>query len=347
MKKKCRVLVTGVGGGVGQAILKALRLSNVCKTIIAGDISPMAAGLFLADESILLPRVESKNGLEKIKKILNQKEIDLVLPGNEYELMFFSLNKDEIENSTKAKVVIAPPDTVLIANDKWSTAEFLRKNGLPYAESYVPKYYIDALTVSKKWGFPIILKARSGTSSRNVHFIQKEEDLKMQFCKTPNPMLQKVIQQPTNGLGHEYTCSIFKSLSGKIQGPFIARRTVRGGTSWLIEVNKFPKIRETLLKIGENLKYHGPLNVQLMMTNQGAVPFEINARFSGTTGIRAFFGFNEPEMCVHEIYFGKKITKPAVGSGLALRYHDEVYIPGVQEKSLRLGKHKRQKVIWT
>ena len=33
----------------------------------------------------------------------------------------------------------------------------------------------------------------------------------------------------------------------------------------------------------------GPCNVQLRLTDRGAIPFEINPRFSGTTGMRANF----------------------------------------------------------
>lgn len=344
--KKCRVLVTGVGGGVGQAILKALRLCKIRKTIFAADVSPLSAGLFCSDESVLLPKVETVGALQEIIKILSRKKINLLLPGSEFDLMFFALHKKTIENATKTKIIIATPKTVEIANDKWLTVEFLRTNKLPYPESFLPSNISEAMAVLKSWGYPVILKSRTGTSSRHVHFIRSAVDLKLHYSNTPNAMLQKVIQQPTNELGNEYTCSVFKSLDGKIQGPFIARRTLRGGTSWHIEVKKFPKIRRVLVKIGEKLDYFGPLNIQLMMTKSGPIPFEINARFSGTTAVRAFFGFNEPKMCIQELFLGEKIETPFIRSGVALRYHEEVFLPGVQATRLKLGKHKGHRISW-
>ena len=41
------------------------------------------------------------------------------------------------------------------------------------------------------------------------------------------------------------------------------------------------------------------------MSKRGPIPFEFNSRFSGTTSIRAYFGFNEPLMFLKN-YFQKK-----------------------------------------
>ncbi len=346
MRKPCRVLVTGAGSGVGQGIIKALRISGLPVTIVAADISPMNVALYRADEAVVIPRVEDEKALDLIIDILDQYRIDVIMIGSEFDLDFFSSNRDEIKIRSGAEIVVAPPATIAIANDKWLTAEFLRKNNLPYAKAYLPKDLNDAIRYAEEWGYPIVLKTRRGTSSRHVYIINDSESLKKLYPDTPVPMLQRMIEVPSVELGCEYTCSVFKDAKGNMIGPFTARRTVRSGTSWHIEVAQFGLLNESLLAIAGALDFTGSLNIQLMLTSEGVVPFELNSRFSGTTAVRAHFGFNEPAMAIYSFFYKEQIPQPTVRSGLAMRYHEEVFIEGVSSDSLIPGVHKGIVTPW-
>lgn len=336
MRKQCRVMVTGAGSGVGQGIVKALRISELPVTVVAADIAPMNAALYRADEGVIIPRVEQIDALERMIEVLLQHRVDVVMIGSEFDLEFFSLNKTEIESRTGVSVIVAPPATVAIANDKWLTAKFLRENGLPYAEAHLPQDREDAVRYAEKWGFPVVLKTRCGTSSRHVHIVRDSETLKKLFPGTPAPMLQRVIDIPSSELGSEYTCSVFKTAGGSMIGPFTARRTVRGGTSWHIEVAPFEALCAPLLAIADALDFVGSLNVQLMLTEKGAIPFELNSRFSGTTAVRAHFGFNEPEMALLSFFYKEAVPVPRVRAGVAMRYHEEVFVENVSAAGLAL-----------
>ena len=337
MRRQCRVMVTGAGSGVGQGIIKALRISDLPVTLVAADIASMNAALYRADEAVIIPRVEQTNALERIVELLLQHRIDVVMIGSEFDLEFFSLNRIEIELRAGVTIIVAPPATVAIANDKWLTAEFLRGKGLPYAEAYLPKDQEDAVRCAQKWGFPVVLKTRRGTSSRHVHIVRDSESLKKVFPGTPVPMLQRVIDIPSSELGSEYTCSVFKAADGSMIGPFTARRTVRGGTSWHIEVAPFVALNAPLLAIAHALDFVGSLNVQLMLTEEGAIPFELNSRFSGTTAVRAHFGFNEPEMALRSFFYKEAVPVPEIRAGVAMRYHEEVFVENVSAASLSLS----------
>ena len=183
-------------------------------------------------------------------------------------------------------------------------------------------------------------KARSGTSSRNVFIVRNADNLIKVWKDIPNPMLQKIIDIPSMQLNNEYTCSIFKGLNGEIIGPFHAKRTLRGGTSWNIEVDLFPEIGSLLFDIGNALEFYGSLNVQLMLSDSGPIPFEINARFSGTTAVRSHFGFNEPCMALQSYYYKEKLKQPVIKKGMAFRYHEEVFIDEKNIDNLEPGKIK-------
>jgi carbamoyl-phosphate synthase large subunit len=340
MRKNCRVLVTGAGSGVGQGIIKALRVSELPVTVIGADIGPMNVGLYRTDEAVIIPRVERADALDEMVAVLQRHKVDVVMIGSEFDLEFFSVNKSMIEAQSRAIVIVAPPATVAFADDKWLTAEFLRENSLPYAQAYLPKDADDAVRLAGEWGYPIVLKTRRGTSSRHVHIVKDRDRLLESFPCTPHPMLQRVIDIPSSQLGSEYTCSVFKTADGTMIGPFTARRTVRGGTSWHIEVAPFEVLYEPLLAIACAINFVGSLNVQLMLTAQGAIPFELNARFSGTTAVRAHFGFNEPAMALRSCFYKEAIPVPSIRSGVAMRYHEEVFIENVSADVLLPGHHK-------
>lgn len=346
MRKSCRVFVTGAGSGVGQGIVKALRVSGLPVTVVAADIAPMNAALYRADEAVIIPRVEQPDALAIIIELLKRHRIDVVMIGSEFDIEFFSLNKAPIESRTGVSVIVAPPATVAIANDKWLTAEFLRENGLPYAEAYLPKDLGDAVRRAEAWGYPVVLKTRCGTSSRHVHIVKDSESLRKLFPGTPAPMLQRVIDIPSSELGSEYTCSVFKTADGSMIGPFTARRTVRGGTSWHIEVAPFEALHGSLLAIADALDFVGSLNVQLMLTEAGGIPFELNSRFSGTTAVRAHFGFNEPAMALYSFFYKEAVPTPTVRAGVAMRYHEEVFIENVTSDDLTPGIHKGAVKPW-
>ncbi len=110
---------------------------------------------------------------------------------------------------------------------------------------------------------------------------------------------------------------------------------MRAGTSWHIEVDEnSPTCIPLLMAIGAELQVMGSINVQLMMGEDGPVPFEINARLSGTTAVRAHFGFNEPEMTLRIFLLGEKLPPPEIRRGVVLRYVEEVFIDGAMAGNL-------------
>jgi carbamoyl-phosphate synthase large subunit len=126
----------------------------------------------------------------------------------------------------------------------------------------------------------------------------------------------------------------------------MARRTVQGGTSWQVEVAYFSELSELLLSIGKTMNVVGSLNIQLMLSENGPVPFELNARFSGTTAIRAHFGFNEPELALKAYFYREDLSNPVIRSGVALRYHEEVFVDDVRADEVLPGTLKGYVNSW-
>lgn len=327
-------------------MIKSLHASSLDLSVVSADISLLNAGLYRTSESFLIPKVEEHGAREKVSDLIVENSIDILMVGSEFELEFFSRHKDQIESDTGVLIIASPMETVEIANDKWLTAEFLKGNDLPYAEAYIPENLDESIDKASDWGFPVVLKTRVGTSNRHVHIVENGDHLARVYESVPNPMMQRLINMPSDNLDAEYTCSIFKTKSGKLLNPFTARRTLKGGNSWVVEVGHFEEFYPILKSIGNLLPSMGSLNIQLMLGEDGPIPFEFNARFSGTTAVRSYFGFNEPEMTVKSYYMGESLNEVEYRTGISFRYLEEVFVENQSVETLSIPSEKGTKLKW-
>jgi carbamoyl-phosphate synthase large subunit len=67
--------------------------------------------------------------------------------------------------------------------------------------------------------------------------------------------------------------------------------------------------------------------------------FEINARYSGTTPLRARAGFNEVELALRHLVLGESITQPEVKKVTFLRYWDDLMIDSDKVMTGHLSGH--------
>ena len=112
----------------------------------------------------------------------------------------------------------------------------------------------------------------------------------------------------------------------------------------MVDVEEFDFLYPLMYGIGKNMEIEGTLNVQLIMTEDGPVPFEFNCRFSGTTAIRAYYGFNEPVMYLKHYCLGEKLPAADIRKGVAFRYAEEVFLDDVTADELG-GKFVKGRIM--
>jgi len=280
------VLVTGVGGGVGEGILKCFRrIDDLQLRVITGDMSPLAAGLYSGDVAVLTPPFDSPDYAERIIDLCRQESVDFFFPGTDLELMVCAENAEYIQREAGTKVVISPPSAVRIANDKYATCQFLKENDLPYPETYLPHE-----VVPESLKYPVIVKPRIGWHSTGIELLNDPAALRACLADRNDV----VIQEQAGGEDDEFTCTVV-NVDGKLSEPVILRRVLRSGDTYRATPVNIPEIADYVCHISEKLGVYGSSNFQLR-TDQG-VPklFEINCRFSGTTPFCAELGMNPVE----------------------------------------------------
>jgi carbamoyl-phosphate synthase large subunit len=326
------VAITGVGGGVGQSIMKALTLSTLPIKIFPIDVSPFSAGLYRGAVATILPKSELAESKNIWQEWLRANQITALIPGSDHDLIPLANFRDDWAARGICQTLVSDAELTRICRDKARTTETLTRLGLPAPRSIWDVTLDDARAWADAQGYPVVIKPRHGSASRYLAIAQNAAELEFYFPRTPEPIVQEYLH--LNGDVQEFTCAVFVDKAGEPRGVFMARRDLSAGSTYRAEVKFFPELEELLLKIGRALKPRGPINVQLRLTERGPVPFELNLRCSGTTSIRAHFGYNEPDMLLRHYVLGEAVTAPRVRAGFALRYWNEVFIEAADRDAL-------------
>jgi carbamoyl-phosphate synthase large subunit len=313
------VLVTGAGAGIGQSILKSLKLSKVKTRIIAVDMDPLAAGLYRSDAAFIIPSAKDPKYISALKTICKTEQVDLVLIGTDVELDIFAQQKEAFEKETGAKVIVSSQETIKIADDKWKTTEFLQSHNFHFVRSALSDD-VDAFLHEAE--FPLIAKPRIGARSIGFHIVPDEETLRSLIQSTPDLIVQEYLNEDDE----EYTCGSF-FYEGECYGVISMKRWLRNGDTYKAVSVHDKELELFIEKVGSSLNIVGPCNFQLRKSNGEYKIFEINCRFSGTTGARSALGFNVVNALLQHIFFGRPLYRLQFHESHILRYWNEVFVP--------------------
>ncbi len=318
-----KILVTGIGGNVGQGILRNIRDSFQNLSIVGVDIANFTPGNYLCDKTYQVPYSFDESYIPTIQEIVAKEKVDLIIPSTDYEVYYLSLNKSNIN----ATVVASEAQIAKMYLDKYETFLYHQKNNIPFAKSWLPEDY----DFSEK---EIIAKPREGRGSRGI-LINPENPKAL----PKGYMIQPLIK------GKEITTAVYVTKENKLHGIFTMERELSNGATSKSKVlfeydNDLKVIIQKMIDLG-GLK--GSFNLQSIVTEKNEIiPFEVNCRISGTNSIRHNLGFQDVKYTVQEYLFNETpdVAKPI--NGIATRILiDIVYSEATDENLLnnRTSKH--------
>jgi carbamoyl-phosphate synthase large subunit len=319
---KKNIFVTGAGALLGQGILRLLQISDFEKKVFTGDPDPKSSGHWLGDCAITIPKANDLNYIKIIENVVIKHKIDVILVGTDVELLILSNYKDYFLKEFNCNIIVSSEEVINIANDKFLTADFLRKNHFPYPFSVMANDRKKLLEIEQNFGYPLFAKPIDGARSIGIKRIENHEELMELY----NPNSKLVVQQFLPEIDGEYTSGCIV-LEGKCKAIVTLRRDLRDGNTYRAYIDKeTSKYDKYIIPIAEKLNPYGPVNFQFRILNGKPVIFEINGRFSGTTPLRHFFGFNEVEAILKHELLNIEIKKPPLRNGVILRTWSDIFI---------------------
>lgn len=303
------VLVTGIGGVVGQGILRNIHSCQYDIRLIGTNTDKISAGNHLCDEVYHVPYAYEQNYIERITTICNNENVDLIIPSTDYEAYYLATFRHVLP-----EVAGSPAEVAGICLDKYLSWQEFSRYAIPFAESSLPSEYTGGFT-------ECIVKPRKGRGSRDLHF------------NPENPCLftdDYVIQNLYHG--SEITTGFYVTRDAELLGHITLVRTLSAGATATCSVvtDHDSEIERIIRKMMAAFTIHGSCNIQsIVTTDNRVIPFEINCRISGTNSIRAQFGFTDVKYTIDEILYHKKLTKPHITKGSAVRILLDVIYPDI------------------
>lgn len=317
-----KILVTGAGGGgIGEQVIKALRIGKNEYFIVATDIRTDSIATCLGDAFCLLPPANDNNYISTVIQYCNEYKCQIIIPGSEPELIKIASNIKLFQDAG-IFVPINTIELIKLCSDKVVFNEFLKKNNFAYCETI---RIVENTIPPNLVHFPYVIKPASGSGSKNVFIVQNYSEIKniLEYLGNDNHFL---LQEYIGSENEEYTVGILCTPSSGYVGHIILRRDLsqglsikqsvvnRSGLSNLgdrllistgISQGEFvcnSLIDETVMKIVKLLSPISTINLQCRIHENKVYIFEINPRFSGTTNLRATVGFNEPEYIINDLF---------------------------------------------
>jgi carbamoylphosphate synthase large subunit len=329
-----RVAITGVGGGVGQAVIRALRRSRLDLHLIGLDANPWAAGLYQCDESAVVPLASEEEAyVAALVRVAAEHRVDALIPGTDTEVPVIARHQRSLR-AAGCVAIVGAPSLIAAIQDKLSCGAWFAAAGIPYARTATGRQVREGCDLQ----FPVIVKPRHGSGSVGARVLTDpsdaergsigEDDVVQEYlvprCWSLTKALPKDLMKGARlRQDDEVSMQGLMAPDGELVGTFASINDLRDGVPMRIRPTRDPDIvcfARRALKALAHAGHVGPCNLQGRITDDGLVLYEANARFTGITAVRAAMGWNECEAALRLFVLG---DPPAAVAG-GLKYDEEL-----------------------
>lgn len=307
------VLVTGVGGPAGVAIVRSLAATDA--RVHAADMDVYASALYLvpADRRHLVRPGLAPDFVDHLLALCERLSIDVLFPTVDVELVPIARRLAEF---TAAGVTVASPSLATLENtlDKYRLAQVCAGLG-----DVVPR--TELLGAAYDWDYPVIVKPRSGSGSRGVHLVEDEAALRALGTDE-----QTIVQE--NLPGEEYSVDVIADLAGTVLAAVPrSRLRVDSGVAVAGRTVKDAGLEGTATRVAQAIGLTTVANVQLRRRADGTPALlEVNPRFPGAMPLTIASGVDMPRLCL-DMVLGRALPERLEFRELAnVRYLEDVFL---------------------
>jgi carbamoyl-phosphate synthase large subunit len=270
----------------GQRVDIVTAFARAGATTLAVDANKLAPALYVAEHRACVPRVDDAGYIDALRALVDLHDVRLVVPLADLDHLLLSERRDELGG---ALVLLPPPDTIRLCEDKYRAHRFFVEHSLASPPSWLPE------ELPSDVAFPVLVKARRGFGSRHIYRAQNRAELEFFLAYTTAPsMVQSVCT------GEEFSIDVFCDTNGRCLNA-IPRTMIesKGGESIKGMTIKAPGLIEHGSRVAEALGIVGPANIQCFREPDGSLPItDVNPRFGGGFPLPTAAGSHYPELAL-------------------------------------------------
>lgn len=284
-----RILVTGVAGVAGVAVLRAL--AEEPYDLVGADCDPHAAGLHLAPGGgILLPRADSPRYVDAVLAAVCRLGIGVVVPTVDEELLPLAAARNAL-CTAGAELLAAPIDSLRTCLDKWSLIPALAES-VPVPRTAL----LDEDFRPSQMLPPCIVKPRTGRGGVGVELIRDAAE----FNRLPRDG-SLIVQEELPGA--EYSIDVLVDEDGQVVASVPRERLeVDSGVAVTARTVSSPLLEGLGAAAALAAGIRGPANVQFREDQEGRPRLlEINPSFPGTLSITVASGVNLAALAIRDL----------------------------------------------
>lgn len=268
--------------------------------------------VFDCDVRVSLPRIDDPGYITALHQRCLDYGVSVLIPGLDAELLPLARHREQFSADGIEVLVSAEPLVALCWDKARMAPEMARQTGA-FIKTWTVTEACDPAH-QKAFSWPLIAKPRHGCASRGVVVIRDAASLErlgsdVIIQPIVAPQQDDVHRQAfLDGLERgqmlqlsEISAQVVIGREGRELGRMATcNNLVHGVPTEIIPVDvpalwaEIDQFLPQLLELG----LRGPLNIQGRITDEGPRFFEMNARFTGITGLRALMGFNEVEAAI-------------------------------------------------
>jgi carbamoyl-phosphate synthase large subunit len=330
-----RVLVTGVGGPAGLAVMKSLCVAPL--SLYAADIDPYAAGLYQVSERAraLLPPGDDPGFSDFVLALCQRERIAAVVPTVDAELLPLAATRDAFERAG-VKLVQASAATLQVCLDKWALHQRCA-GSVRVPDTVLVDQTFDAAGPE----LPAIVKPRSGSGGPGVRLIQTRPELGT-LPRDGTLIVQRYLP------GTQYSLDVLADAQRRVLA-VVPRLRLKVDSGIAVTGRTLHDLRLELIgrQVAELIGLIGVANVQVKADRRGTPALlEVNPRFPGSMSLTVASGVDMPLLCVTEALGAILPDGPLPFADLAMvrqldeRFFDPRELDRLERRAQEIGRRR-------